>query len=155
MNINLKRASLDDAGLLFEMQRTAFMPLLEKYRDFDTSPANEPISKLIERLNQDFTYFYFICDGATPVGAIRVVDFKNDDSYKWISPIFILEEYRNRGIAQKTIMLAEQIHGKAHWELETILQEKGNCYFYEKMGYKQTGRTEKINDRLTLVYYHK
>lgn len=32
MNINLKRASLDDAGLLFEMQRTAFMPLLEKYR---------------------------------------------------------------------------------------------------------------------------
>lgn len=52
-------------------------------------------------------------------------------------------------------MFAEQIHGKAHWELETILQEKGNCYFYEKMGYKQTGRTEKINDRLTLVYYHK
>lgn len=39
--------------------------------------------------------------------------------------------------------------------LDTILQEKGNCYLYEKMGYRKTGKTEKINDRLTLVFYEK
>ena len=33
--------------------------------------------------------------------------------------------------------------------------EKGNLYLYEKMGYKQTGKTEVINERLTLVFYRK
>ena len=27
--------------------------------------------------------------------------------------------------------------------------------FYEKLGYKKTGKTEIINDRLTLVFYEK
>ena len=26
--------------------------------------------------------------------------------------------------------------------LDTILQEKGNCYLYEKMGYRKAGKTE-------------
>ena len=47
------------------------------------------------------------------------------------------------------------IHGACDWELDTILQEKGNCYLYEKMGYKQTGKTEVINEKLTLVFYKK
>ncbi len=72
-----------------------------------------------------------------------------------ISPIFIRPEYRNKGYAQKAIQLAEEIHGSSDWELDTILQEKGNCYLYEKMGYHQTGKTEMINDKLTLVFYKK
>lgn len=59
------------------------------------------------------------------------------------------------GIAQQAIAEAERIHGSEGWELDTILQEKGNCYLYEKMGYKATGKTEEINQRLTLVYYEK
>lgn len=35
------------------------------------------------------------------------------------------------------------------------LKGKGNCYLYEKMGYCQTGKTRKINDNLTLVFYKK
>ena len=49
----------------------------------------------------------------------------------------------------------ERIHGRYGWELDTILQEKGNCYLYEKMGYKATVKTEKINDKMTLVFYEK
>lgn len=51
--------------------------------------------------------------------------------------------------------IAEKLHGDTNWELETILQEKGNCYLYEKMGYYTTGHTEKINDNMTLVFYKK
>ena len=40
-------------------------------------------------------------------------------------------------------------------DLETILQEKGNCYLYEKLGYHQTGKTEQINERMTIVFYEK
>ena len=47
------------------------------------------------------------------------------------------------------------MHGDDNWELDTILQEPKNCHLYEKMGYRQTGRTEVINERLTLVFYEK
>ncbi|AHF06030.1 GNAT family acetyltransferase [Desulfitobacterium metallireducens DSM 15288] len=41
------------------------------------------------------------------------------------------------------------------WELDTILQERRNCYLYEKLGYKKTEKTEVINDKMTLVFYEK
>lgn len=50
---------------------------------------------------------------------------------------------------------AKEIHGSANWELDTILQERRNCHLYEKMGYRQTGKTEVINERLTLTFYEK
>lgn len=53
------------------------------------------------------------------------------------------------------IQLAEEIHGTENWMLSTILQEKGNCHLYEKMGYHQTGETKPVNDKLTLVFYEK
>lgn len=32
---------------------------------------------------------------------------------------------------------------------------RGNCYLYEKLGYHQTGKTEIINDKMTIVFYEK
>lgn len=66
-----------------------------------------------------------------------------------------MPEYRNHGIAQKAILVVEELHGSSDWELDTILQEKGNCHLYEKMGYHQTGKTEIVNDKMTLVFYKK
>lgn len=34
-------------------------------------------------------------------------------------------------------------------------QEKGNLHLYEKLGYHQTGRVDKINDRMDIVFYEK
>ena len=126
MNSKLVRIGLEEAELLWKMQVEAFQGLYAKYQDTETSPATEKIDKIIMRLKQPFTYYYFIVIDDVKVGAIRVVDKKE-----------------------------EEIHGKSNWELDTILQEKGNCYFYEKMGYHKTGKTESINDKLTLVFYKK
>ena len=155
MNVQLFRINLDEANNLWEMQVRAFLDLYEKYHDTETSPATEKVDKIIMRLNQPFTYYYYIQVGNTKVGAIRVVDKLEKGAAKRISPIFIMPEYRNKGFAQKAILLAEKIHGCSNWELETILQEKGNCHLYEKMGYYRTGKPEKINDNLTLVFYKK
>lgn len=155
MNIQLIRISVNEAYNLWEMQVRAFLGLYEKYQDTETSPATENVDRIIMRLNQPFTYYYYITVGDTKVGAIRIVDRHEEGKAKRISPIFIMPEYRNKGYAQKAIQIAEEIHGCTNWELDTILQEKGNCYLYEKMGYHQTGKTEKINDNLTLVFYKK
>ena len=155
MKIELIRASLKDAKEIWEMQVKSFKNLLDKYQDFETNPANEPISNVEMRLKQNFTFFYFIFVDNKKVGAIRIIDYKEKYKNKRISPIFILPEYRNKGIAQSAIKICEEIHGKISWELSTILQEKGNCYLYEKLGYHSTGKIQVINDRLTLIFYHK
>ena len=155
MKIDLIRASLKDTKEIWEMQVKSFKNFLDKYQDFETNPANEPISNVKMRLKQNFTFFYFIFVDNKKVGAIRVVDYKERGRNKRISPLFILPEYRNKGIAQSVIKICEEIHGNTNWELSTILEEKGNCYLYEKLGYHPTGKTQVINDRLTLIFYHK
>ena len=136
------------------MQKKAFSELYEKYQDHDTSPANESLVKMTERLKQKFTYYYFIVADSQRVGAIRVVDMM-DGSPKRVSPIFIMPKDRRKGYAKMAMLEAERIHGKSGWELETILQEEGNCKLYESIGYYKTGKAEMINDKMTLVYYRK
>ena len=153
--IKLVRAHIQDAENLWKMQIAAFQDLYEKYQDQETSPATETLEKTITRLEQPFTYYYFIEVEGVNVGAIRVVDTKESGKRKRISPIFVMKEYRGNGYAQKAIQLAEEIHGNSNWELDTILQEKGNCHLYEKMGYRQTGVTKVINEQMTIVFYIK
>lgn len=153
--INLIKANENDAQKLFEMQKIAFADLFFKYKDFETNPYCEHISKTIERLRQPSTYYYFIEANGEYIGAIRVADKKLKNIKKRISPIFIMPEYRNKGYAQAAILKAEQIHGNSDWELITIAEEKKNCYLYEKLGYKKTGDIRKVNNCMTLILYEK
>lgn len=153
--MKLIKATLNDAEFIWKMQKESFASLLEKYQDFDTSPAAEPLEKMVYRLEQPQTYYYMIEADGEIAGAIRIVDEKDGKTRKRISPLFVLPQFQNRGIAQQAILEVEKIHGSENWELDTILQEKGNCYLYEKMGYTKTEKTTKINDKLTLVFYCK
>lgn len=152
--MKLVRIDINECDKIWDMQIKAFADLLRKYQDYETSPGNESKERIEAKLLQEFTYFYYIFDDDNIVGAIRVVD-KNDGSRKRVAPIFIMKEYRNRGLAQKTFEEIEKIHGSDNWMLDTILQEEGNCYLYEKLGYKRTGEIEKINERMDIVYYEK
>ena len=117
-------------------------------------PGAEPVNKVIARFEQPWTKYFFIEAEGTDVGVIRVVDM-NDGSRKRISPLWIMKEYRGKGYAQDAILAVENLYGADYWCLDTIMQEKGNCHLYEKMGYHQTGRVEHINDRMDIVFYEK
>ena len=153
-NIILKVATEEDMQTVWEMQVKAFSNLLEKYQDYDTSPAAESFEKVMTKYKQPWTTYYFITADSETVGVIRVVD-KKDGSRKRISPLWIMAEYRGKGFAKQAIRAVEEIYGEENWSLDTILQEKGNCYLYEKMGYHQTGQVEHINDRMDIVFYEK
>ena len=158
-NLTSKMVKLDpvqkeDIETIWKMQVEAFTDLLDKYQDYDMSPAAESIDRVIARFEQPWTKYHFIIAGGIRVGAIRVVD-KQDGSRKRISPIWIMPKYRNKGYAQQAILAAEKIYGSDHWCLDTILQEEGNLHLYEKLGYHQTGRVDRINDRMDIVYYEK
>jgi GNAT superfamily N-acetyltransferase len=154
MPIKLEKAIESDTQSIFDMQVNAFTPLLERYQDFNTSPAAETIERTITRINNPSGGFYKILLDNNLVGAICV--FWKEKSKFWISPMFILPEYQGQGIAQKSIVIIEELFPHATtWELATILEEKGNCYLYEKMGFTKTGIIKKINASTTIVFYKK
>lgn len=154
MSIELKPIVREDVETVWKMQVEAFSDLLEKYQDYDMSPAAESIDKVLARFEQLWTTYFFIMANDEKVGVIRVVD-KKDGSRKRISPIWIMPEYRNKGYAQQAIIVVERIYGSHHWCLDTILQEAGNLHLYEKMGYHKTGRIDKFNERMNIVFYEK
>ena len=153
MIVTLQRAVLADAEALWQMQLAGFADLLEKYQDLETNPAAEPLEKTVMRLQQPARSFYFILADGQRVGAVSVRTM--EDGWKKLGPLWVMPEWRGKGIAQEAIRLAESIYGSSKWRLDTILQEKGNCHLYEKMGYRQTGATHVVNQRMTLVDYVK
>ena len=154
MSVTLRQANREDLETIWKMQVEAFKGLLEVYQDYDMSPGAEDLDKIVAKFEQPWTKYYFIQAEDQNVGVIRVVD-KKDGSRKRISPIWIMEEYRNKGYAQDAIRAVEDIYGADNWCLDTILQEKGNCHLYEKMGYHKTGQIEHINERMDIVFYEK
>ena len=48
--VSLEKATTTDAESIFDIQVKAFLPLLEKYKDYNTSPGNESIDRVISRI---------------------------------------------------------------------------------------------------------
>ncbi len=135
------------------MQVRAFHELLEKYRDYDTNPAAEPVGKITGRMQAPNSCYYFLVDGGEAVGFMRV---QNLGASCRVSPIGILPEYQGRGYAQQAMLLAEKLYPQASlWELDTIGEEAKLCHLYEKLGYRRTGRLKEIKPGMTLVDYKK
>ena len=152
MSIELKRVTIDDIDEIIKMQKESFKLLLNRYHDGDLNPYNDSLEKVKYKIEN--YYYYFILIDDEKVGAIAIND-KKDGTKKKIAPIYILPRFQNKGYAQLAIKEVEKIHGETNWKLDTILEEKGNCHLYEKLGYKQTGKFEKISDIQTIVFYEK
>ena len=73
MKVTLRKTGIEDDEKLWRMQVEAFQSMYEKYQDTETSPAAEGIEKTQMRLNQSFTYYYYIEADNEIVGAIRIV----------------------------------------------------------------------------------
>lgn len=153
-DIRLVIAAVEDADLIHKIKYESFLPLYEKYHDDETSPVKESKENIIGKLNQEFTDYYLIKYKDVNVGAVRVR--KKRKGLFYISPLFILPEYQNKGIGYKTIQKLFGIYPEAvTWRLDTILQEKRSCHLYEKCGFKRTGKEKQVNEFMTLVDYEK
>ena len=107
MRVRLEKASVGDAADIHRLQVESFLPLLQKYRDYETNP------------------------------------------------FFIVPEHQGKGYGQEAMMLVEDTVEAESWELNAILQEEGNCYLYEKMGYRRAEVVKVINDEMIIVLYEK
>lgn len=151
--ITLQKAGIEDARTIHAMQVQAFQGLLEKYQDYATNPAAEPVEKILWRMRAEGSCYFFILRDKEAIGAIRIVD---NGAKCRVSPVYILPEYQGRGYAQQAMLLAEKLYPQASlWELDTIQEEPRLCHLYEKLGYRRTGQTTQIQPGMTIVYYEK
>ena len=99
MRISLKKASIRDAEAIHQLQVASFLPLLRKYRDYETNPANEDVERVINRLKQPHTTYYFIMLDGVRIGAIRII-YDDEVRRARISPMFIIPEHQGKGYGQ-------------------------------------------------------
>jgi len=149
-DIKLLKAEVNDAGNLLDIQKKAFMLSEQKY---GVSPAQHSIENIKAKIERGDYYKIMYHDKL--VGGIFVHP-KYDSSTFNLHVIYVLPEVQGKGIAQEVIMQIEKLYSDVKkWVLDTPVTEYQNCYLYEKLGYKRTGRMEKINDKLTLIYFQK
>ena len=155
--IELKLVTEGEAECLYRLQVEAFMPLYEKYQDDDTSPAKESLKRVTEKIIEDKLDFYFIVFHGEKVGGVRVRWYQGKKVYEnvnWISPIFVIPKFQNKGIASTVIEQLFDIYPNTiEWRLYTIKQETGNCHLYEKCGFVRVGEDIEENEKMTLVDY--
>ena len=154
--IYLEEVREDELEQLLAMQVESFMPLYEIYWD-EGSPALESIERIRKRAKVANRKYYFICVSGARVGVINIGhNDPNEHEISFVSPIFILPRYQNRGYGYAALQKAFSMHPEVKtWKLDTIKQEPRNCHLYEKCGFVRTGQEEVVNERLTLVFYEK
>ena len=152
--IKLEEVKEDELPMLYEMQVKSFMPLYEKYRD-EGSPALESLERVRARASRPNRKYYFIVMDGARVGAINLGNNDPDEkTVSFISPIFILPKFWDRGIGYAAIQKAFKLYPEVKtWKLETILQEERNCHLYEKCGFVRVGEEKPVNENMTLIDY--
>ena len=144
-----------DIDAVFEIQQAAYKPLYEKYHDDNSNPYMESKETVLRKYMRAGTKGYLFMKDGEPVGAVRINLYPESKSGR-ISALGVHPRYQGQGIAQVALLKIEEMHDEVErWFLDTILQEEGNCHLYEKLGYKRTGKTQIINEKMTLVSYEK
>ena len=155
MEIFLQKLTDKEAEKWLELQVDAYMPLLLKYQDYETSPATETVERVIGRMNAACCDHYFIMLGDEIAGGVRTARWEGTTRYR-LGGIFILPQYQNLGIGKAAMLLVESLYPDASsWELVTLQQEVRNLHFYESLGYRREGDAQIVNDKLSLVFYKK
>ncbi len=153
-NIELVKATTSDAEAILEMQIACFTPHFEHYQDYATSPVKEPLEKMIFRINYEKGSYFKIMADSVHVGCLWIYE-KQPQIYR-IGIICILPQFQCKGIGKKALEAAERLFPEAKaWELECPEDIVANRICYEKMGYRDTGETKVINEKLTLISYQK
>ncbi|WP_338653056.1 GNAT family N-acetyltransferase [Sporosarcina psychrophila] len=151
MDLIIKRTKEVEARRLLEIQTEAFSEDLIRYEDHDTNPVNEPIEKLLRKI-EIFIHYTILLDDEI-IGGADIRDLK-ENKYR-LNRVFLSCEYQNKGLGSKIMKLIESEFPTAiEWSLDTPHLNTRNHHFYEKLGFKKV-RQHQITSKLFLIDYVK
>lgn len=153
LKVKIIKAQKKDATSLLDIQKEAFSPLYDWYID-EQSPYLHTIDMMIDRINRVDSDYYKILANGLLCGGLCVYKLEND--FLWLAIVYIKPEYQNKKIAQTAISLAEGKYPAAKkWGLDFPIDQIKNKKCYERLGFKDSGKRNVINDKLTLAVYEK
>lgn len=148
MNLNLQRALEEDAQSIVDARNQSFY---DDYVRFGECPGYHITPDEMRETIREADVYRILVDGKM-VGDVSV-HRPSDDGSRWIGCLEIIPEQQNGGIGSETLQAVFDCYPETKkWELETPVQNKRNCHFYEKAGFHGTRETVHSN-LLTLRTY--
>lgn len=139
------KADIRDADVVGYVHSTAWKlayteVFAEEYLKKDT--PEKRTQEFLEACNDKDTHYYMICEEEKTVGIIKV-----EISYDVceILSFYLLEEYRKKGYGKQVIMYLRTIFDNRKIRLYVLKDNIKARRFYEKNGFKSTGRERKID----------
>ncbi|MDP4093970.1 MAG: GNAT family N-acetyltransferase [Bacillota bacterium] len=147
--MNIEIAQKTDLSEILNLQKLAFYSEAAACNDF-TIP---PLVQTIESVEEEFirmTFYKTVSEGSI-IGSVRVYT-ENDTCF--IGRLIVHPDFQNRGIGKQLMKHVEkEFESCGRFELFTGKHSKRNIYFYSSLGYR-IFKEEKINDKLSFVYFH-
>ncbi len=150
--ITIRKADVDDAPEILQLQRLAFRSDAEIYNDFSIAP----LTQTLEELKGDFKTRVFLKAVMNDqiIGSLRA--FKEGGSC-FIGRLVVNPLYQHHGVGKKLMREIEKYFGDAkRFEVHAGHKSKRSIYFYKNLGYRifKQGRVYPDIDRL-FVYMEK
>jgi ribosomal protein S18 acetylase RimI-like enzyme len=146
----IKRAGVDDAPAILELQKLAYQSEARLYDDWSLPPLTQTLESLRAELMSSTALTAE--EGARLVGSVRA---RIDDGICRIGRLIVHPESQGRGLGTLLMGHIEREFGHSRkFELFTGSRSAGNIRLYERLGYERT-REEVVSPAITLVFMEK
>ncbi len=160
--ITIRETIESEAQILCDIQKAAFFPIYEKYRDA-SNPCLRGVEDVLNRLNSPyFRYFTVYFDNQIVGGVLykckgRGIFFdKLDTGEYYLQRVYIRPDMQNRKIAQNAILLCEkEFEDAIRFTVDFPVELEKNKKCYESAGFRDTGKRAETEPGLVLACYEK
>ncbi len=142
-------AAKGDFEEILNLQKLAYQSEAAIYNDDEIAPLVQTLQQLKEEAK--FSIILKVIEDRIIIGSVRAYE---KDGTCHIGKLIVHPAYANRGIGKKLMDAIEKCFGGFRYELFTGHLSEKNLAFYQKLGY-QKYKTEKVNEKLQLVYMQK
>ena len=163
MNIAVRWTVPEDAPKLADIQREAFLPMYEKYKDSD-NPCLRGKEDILPRLllRQRFLYFTILIDDEIAGGILyrRVGNglfFRelNKGEY-YLQRVYVAPGAQRSGVAKESLRQCESILRDANaFFVDFPTDMSSNKKFFESVGFKDTGKRYEVASGMLHAFYKK
>jgi ribosomal protein S18 acetylase RimI-like enzyme len=150
--VEVRRLTSADAGEVLTLQRAAYVPEAQHYRDPDMPPLVETLGELTAALRSPGVVALGVRDGHRLVGAVRL---RIADDVAHLGRLVVVPDRQGQGIGSALLAECERVlpPGVAEIRLFTGHRSEPTIRLYERFGYRRVGETP--NGTYALVHLTK
>ncbi len=146
----IQRARLEDAEVILDLQKRAYLSEAEIYNNQSIPPLTQSLEDI--RAEFDNQIFLKALIGQRIVGSVRA--YQTEETCH-IGRLIVHPDFQNKGIGSRLMNAIEGVFEKARrFELFTGDNSERNLYLYHKLGYREF-RRKQFQENLVLVFLEK